>query len=171
MLPIFQEAPPQEAKPDVMEEVQKAVEKVRTDFLNAVKEIDAEEPNREAQLSLANALVESMDELLAKLPESEGGGGSSQSKPSQSKTKPEDIPDGNEPADRPKPKNSGGEENPDAKGEGSQQAAALFTTPPAGSGWGQLPPRLQQTLQGAAASDLPLRYRHALERYHINRQR
>ncbi len=158
------------AKPDAMEEVEKAIQKVRTGFLDAVKEIDADNRSNEAQLELAKALVESMEELLAKLPESDGSGGSSGS--SSSKPNPENIPDGNEPAEqpKPKPKSSGGEEDPEGKGEGSQNPAALFANPAKGGAWGQLPPRLQQTLEGASVNDLPLRYRGALERYHKRQQ-
>jgi len=140
----------------------------------------------------AQALLDRMEELLAKLPESEskgGGGGSSQSAanpPPEGQggngRAPASDPGRQEMAPGAQKKVQDGEKNkedPDSpqgsreKGEEGKAALApeellrrrMFLDLRKGF-WGALPPRLQGALENANAEDLPLRYRRWLVEFH-----
>jgi len=120
----------------------------------------------------AEELLANMEALLALLPETESegkGGGQASATP-----QPKNPLDGDDPAGQtPAP----ADPQPIAPPHSASQippipaGSALFAIPPAGAGWGALPPRLQATLQNATLEDMPLRYRGWLKHFHRQKRR
>lgn len=135
------------------------------------------EPPRASDLdeavSSAKLLIDEMEALLAMIPEppppppDSGGSGTGEGQQPSPSNGPNQntLPQGNEPA----PGDDTGEsqESTDGTAERPPESAMsdLLQMPREGE-WGNLPPRLQRTIDAASANDVPLRYRRWLVEYH-----
>ncbi len=186
-LPLPLPEPPAEQEPEAvsLEDVSKAMTQVsaRMAEINASlrkvsgKIDDTGAPPRASDLDEAvnssKLLLDEMEALLAMIPEppppppDSGGQGSGQGQqPSPSDSQgPNDVPQGNEPA--PGDDTGESEESTDGNAERPPESAMseLLQMPREGA-WGNLPPRLQRTIDAASANDVPLRYRRWLVEYH-----
>ncbi|MFQ5749746.1 MAG: hypothetical protein ACE5H3_09850, partial [Planctomycetota bacterium] len=190
----------------LMNEINDLIEKVQDGFkttdqavnlareaADQAREDDSDFRQQLAQASdKAQALLDQMEELLAKLPESEskgGGGGSSQSAanpppdgqggsgrvPASDPGRQEMAPGAQEKArdgqknkddpDSPQGSRDKGEEGNGALPPEELLRRRMFLDLRKGF-WGALPPRLQGALENANAEDLPLRYRRWLVEFH-----
>jgi hypothetical protein len=172
---------PQEEGGVTLEEISAAMEQVSTRMAgvnnalrDAMRNADRDEaPPTAGDLGKAvddaRALVEDMEKLLALIPEppppppDSGGSGNPQqpqqgNQPAPDRPQPQEPQDGEDGQDQESEQGSG-ERPPDAP------MSALLQMPREGE-WGNLPPRLQQTIDAASATDVPLRYRRWLVEYH-----
>lgn len=119
----------------------------------------------------ADQLVADMEHLLEILPapppSSGGGGGSPQQQQRHEQQQPQDQ-QSDDPSDGDEPRNSqaGSQERPDGTNAPPEAPLRSVLRDPRAGSWGNLPPRLQQTIDNASAEDLPLRYRRWLVEYH-----
>jgi|MDSW01.3.fsa_nt_gb hypothetical protein len=110
-------------------------------------------------------LVTEMEALLEILPESDQS-----SSPQQQNTQSIQRPQENnlEPQQNQSEKENG--QKNDNNKQGTEQPSpswqSIIRLPQKFGDWGNLPPRLEQTLQLSSPQDMPLRYRHLLIKYH-----
>ena len=157
-----------------MDEVSKGMAKVSENLGTATA--DPEQlPSAEAldpALASAEQLVADMEALLALIPkppppppESGGGGQQQNPDPQSGNQMAGDLPtqDGEDPqssdGDGEEEGTEGGQRPPDAP------MSDLLRAPRVGE-WGNLPPRLQQSIDAASSGEVPLRYRRWLIEYH-----
>jgi len=187
----------------LMNEINDLIEKVQDDFKatdqavnlarDAADQAGEDDSGFRQQIAQASekaqTLLDRMEELLAKLPESEskgGGGGSSQSAadpppdgqggngraPASDPGRQEMAPgaqkkaqDGKKDPDSPQGSREKGEQGKGALRPEELLRQRMFLDLRKGF-WGALPPRLQGALENANAEDLPLRYRRWLVEFH-----
>lgn len=186
-LPLPLPEPPAEQEPEAvsLEDVSKAMTQISArmaEINTALRKVsgkidDTGAPPRASDLgeavSSSKLLLDEMEALLAMIPEppppppdsgGQGSGQGQQPNPSDSQG-PNDVPQGNEPA--PGDDTGESEESTDGNAERPPESAMseLLQMPREGA-WGNLPPRLQRTIDAASANDVPLRYRRWLVEYH-----
>ncbi|HEX9794235.1 MAG TPA: hypothetical protein VGC54_09665 [Planctomycetota bacterium] len=171
-------APGADSDAQLMEEIQELAEKVRDGFrmvdvaLKTVQEsADVDAPDATTvddglagAIGQADTLMADIEELLAKLPESDSQNSSSQGR------QPRDQRPQDQQGRKPEPKDQQGPDSVQEQPDGAAPPPGaptirLFFDPRYGA-WGTLPERLQATLENATTEDLPLRYRRWLDAYH-----
>ena len=144
---------------DAFAELSGALQQVADDVSKEITVADA--------LESAQQLADSMEQLLAMLPEPppSSSSGSPQQQPQDSGNR-----DGQQPPQQIEPQPQDGEmgDEEDANGVGTRPSPpqSIFQQQQQFGDWGQLPPRLEQALQHSDPNDMPLRYRRLLIRYH-----
>ena len=144
---------------DAFAELSGALQQVADDVSKEITVADA--------LESAQQLADSMEELLAMLPEPppSSSSGSPQQQPQDSGNR-----DGQQPPQQIEPQPQDGEmgDEEGANGTGTRPSPpqSIFQQQQQFGDWGRLPPRLEQALQHSDPNDMPLRYRRLLIRYH-----
>ncbi|MFT7516665.1 MAG: putative phage infection (PIP) family protein YhgE [Myxococcota bacterium] len=158
----------QEEVPKELDEVALKISQVSNEFaqvneqLQQVADAATNESSVVDVLAMSKQLAESMEELLALLPEAPSS--SSSSSPSSSSPKP-DKPQSGDPQQLQPQENDKGPEDINGTGQRTPPKS-IFQKQQQFGDWGQLPPRLEQALQHSNPSDMPLRYRRLLIKYH-----
>jgi hypothetical protein len=118
-------------------------------------------------LESAQQLADSMEELLAMLPEPppSSGSGSPRQQPQGSGSGDQQQPP-QQIEQQPQDGEMGQEEDANGSGNRPPPPQSIFQQQQQFGDWGQLPPRLEQALQHSDPNDMPLRYRRLLIRYH-----
>jgi hypothetical protein len=162
----------QSAEPDTqLDEITSKISEISDAFseLNSELQQVAEDVSKELTvadaLESAQQLADSMEELLAMLPEpppSSGSGSPQQQQPPQQieQQPPQQI------EQQPQDGEMGQEEDANGSGNRTPPPQSIFQQQQQFGDWGQLPPRLEQALQHSDPNDMPLRYRRLLIRYH-----
>ncbi|MAU93520.1 MAG: hypothetical protein CMJ93_04860 [Planctomycetes bacterium] len=162
----------QSTEPDTqLDEIASKMSEVSNAFaeLSGALQQVADDVNKEITvadaLESAQQLADSMEQLLAMLPEPppSSSSGSPQQQPQGSGNR-----DGQQPPQQIEPQDGEMGHEEDANGIGTRQSPpqSIFQQQQQFGDWGQLPARLEQALQHSDPNDMPLRYRRLLIRYH-----
>ena len=163
----------QSAEPDTqLDVITSKISEISNAFAELSGELQRVADNASKELTVADALesaqqlADSMEELLAMLPEPP---------PSSSSGSPQQPQQGNGNRDSQQPPQQieqqddgemGQEEDANGTGNHPPPPQSIFQQQQQFGNWGQLPPRLEQALQHSDPNDMPLRYRRLLIRYH-----
>jgi len=167
----FQEIAPDSPADAQLDEIKNMISEISDTFAELSSELyqatddEVGDATVDDALDTAQQLADSMEELLALLPEpppssgsgspqqqqqQDSGGQGEQNTPQQIKAQPQD----------------GRHEDQNGQGQNTPPPQSIFQSQQQFGDWGQLPPRLEQALQHSDPNDMPLRYRRLLIRYH-----